>query len=126
MSRKSIGHVTMMIMATGNTRLVYSTEIEISRKEERAEKGLPADLRTRKQKVIVRLDRKGRGGKSVTVIEGLQMSQQDKEAMLKKLKAGVGTGGTVKEGALEIQGDHCATIMAALEKLGHRPKRSGG
>ena len=116
----------MMIMPTGNARLVYSTEMEILRREERAEKDLPADLRTRKQKVIVRLDRKGRGGKSVTVIEGLQISQQDKKALLKKLKAGIGTGGTVKEGALEIQGDHCVTIMAALEKLGHRPKRSGG
>lgn len=76
--------------------------------------------------MIVRLDRKGRGGKSVTVIEGLQMAQQGKEALLKKLKAGIGTGGTVKDSALEIQGDHCGTIMAALEKLGYRPKRSGG
>lgn len=126
LSRKSIGHVTMMIMAAGNARLVYSTETKILTTEEQAEKDRPADLRTRRQKVIVRLDRKGRGGKSVTVVEGLQMPQQDKEALLKKLKTGIGTGGTVKDGALEIQGDHCVTIMAALEKLGHRPKRSGG
>lgn len=91
-----------------------------------AEKDLPVDRRTSQQKVIVRLDRKGRGGKTVTVIEGLQMPEQEKEALLKQLKADIGTGGTVKDRALEIQGDHCKTIMAALEKLGYRPKRSGG
>lgn len=76
--------------------------------------------------MIVRLDRKGRGGKSVTIIEGLQLTQPEKEALLKGLKTGIGAGGTLKEGSLEIQGDHCSTVMAALEKLGHRPKRSGG
>jgi translation initiation factor 1 len=116
----------MKIMSTGNTRLVYSTEKAILRKETQAEKDRPADLRSSQQKVIVRLDRKGRGGKSVTVIEGLQMPQQEKEALLKQLKADIGTGGTIKDRALEIQGDHCGTIMAALEKVGYRPKRSGG
>lgn len=116
----------MNTMSTGNTRLVYSTKKAVPRKETPAEKDLSADLRTSQQKVIVRLDRKGRGGKSVTVIEGLQMPQQDRETLLKKLKADIGTGGAVKDRALEIQGDHCRTIMAALEKLGCRPKRSGG
>jgi len=116
----------MNSMSAGNTRLVYSTEKAILRKERPAEKDLPADLRTTQQKVIIRLDRKGRGGKSVTIIEGLQMPQQEKEALLKRLKADIGTGGTVKDRVLEIQGDHCGTIMAALEKLGYRPKRSGG
>jgi len=116
----------MKIMSTGNTRLIYSTEKTIPGKEMPAEENLSADLRTSRQKVIVRLDRKGRGGKSVTVIEGLQMPQQEKEALLKQLKADIGTGGAVKDRALEIQGDHCGTILAALEKLGYRPKRSGG
>jgi translation initiation factor 1 len=112
-------------MSTGNTRLVYSTEKAISRDESPPEKGLSSDLRTSQQKVIVRLDRKGRGGKSVTVIEGLQLPQQKKEALLKQLKADIGTGGTVKDRTLEIQGDHCKTIMATLDKLGYRPKRAG-
>ncbi len=116
----------MKIMSKGNSRWVYSTEKAIPRKEMLAEKDLPVDRRTSQQKVIVRLDRKGRGGKTVTVIEGLQMPEQEKEALLKQLKADIGTGGTVKDRALEIQGDHCKTIMAALEKLGYRPKRSGG
>ncbi len=125
LSRKSVGHVTMEIMSTGNTRLVYSTEKEIPRKEIRSENDLPADLKTSRQRIIIRLDRKGRGGKSVTVIEGLQMLQQEQSALLKQLKATIGTGGTMKDNALEIQGDHCRTIMTALEKLGYRPKRSG-
>jgi len=116
----------MEIMSTGNTKLVYSTEKAIPRKEIRSGKDLPAELQTSRQRIIVRLDRKGRGGKSVTIIEGLQMLQQEKEALLKQLKAAIGTGGTIKDKALEIQGDHCRTIMAALEKLGYRPKRSGG
>jgi len=115
----------MNIMSAGNTRLVYSTEKAMPRKETPAEKDLPADLGTGQQKVIVRLERKGRGGKSVTVIEGLQLPEQNKETLLKQLKADLGAGGTVKDRVLEIQGDHCGTIMAALEKLGFRPKRSG-
>lgn len=116
----------MMHMTERNTRLVYSTGKEVPRKETPREKGQPADLRNAQQKVIVRLDRKGRGGKSVTIIEGLQMPLQDKESLLKQLKTAIGTGGTLKDGVLEIQGDHCGTIMAALGKLGYRPKRSGG
>ena len=126
LSRKSVCRVTIIIMSTGNTRLVYSTEKSISRKERPAENDLPAGLRTSLQKVIIRLDRKGRGGKSVTVIEGLQMVQQEKEMLLKRLKTDIGTGGTIKDRTLELQGDHCGTVMAALEKLGHRPKGSGG
>ncbi len=114
------------IMTTGNTKLVYSTEEAIPRKEIRSEKDRPPDLQTSRQRIIVRLDRKGRSGKSVTIIEGLQIPQQEKESLLKQLKASIGTGGTMKDNALEIQGDHCRAIMTALEKLGYRPKRSGG
>ena len=74
----------------------------------------------------MRLDRKGRGGKSVTVIEGLQLPAGDSERLLKRLKTKFGTGGAVKNSALEIQGDHCDGIMAELGKIGYRPKRVGG
>ncbi|MDH5203418.1 MAG: translation initiation factor [Nitrospirota bacterium] len=83
-------------------------------------------MRPAEQKVIVRLDRKSRGGKSVTVIEGLQMPGKEREVLLKQLKVKLGTGGTVKDTTLEIQGDHCDILMATLEKMGYRPKRSGG
>jgi translation initiation factor 1 len=77
-------------------------------------------------RVIVRLDRKGRGGKSVTIIDGLQISAKESEKLLKQLKTKLGTGGTVKDGSLEIQGDHCDRVMAELTGIGYRPKRSGG
>jgi translation initiation factor 1 len=78
------------------------------------------------QKVTVRLERKGRGGKSVTVIDGLQMRQKEREALLKQLKTKLGTGGTVKDASLEIQGDHRDALMAELGKMGYTAKRSGG
>ncbi|MDQ7838379.1 MAG: translation initiation factor [Thermodesulfobacteriota bacterium] len=105
---------------------MYSTEQAIPRKEKPVEKNLQADLRPAQQKVTVRIDRRGRGGKSVTVIEGLQMPQKESEALLKQLKARLGTGGTVKDASLEIQGDHRDAIIIVLEKMGYRPKRSGG
>ncbi len=124
-------------MADKNSRLVYSTEQAIPRlprflrndkmvKKEPVKKVPHTNLRPSQQKATVRLDRKGRAGKSVTVIEGLQIPEKEREALLKQLKAKLGTGGTVKDTCLEIQGDHCDVLMAALEKLGHPTKRSGG
>jgi translation initiation factor 1 len=47
------------------------------------------------------------------------------EVLLKRLKSGLGTGGTVKDSSLEIQGDHCNAVITALANMGYRPKRSG-
>jgi len=113
-------------MVDKNTKLVYSTDTVSPRTEKQSEKEISSALRPVQQKVTVRLDRKGRGGKSVTVIEGLQIPDKQREALLKQLKSGLGTGGTVRDSALEIQGDHRDALMRALEKRGYRPKRSGG
>ncbi|MDX9715321.1 MAG: hypothetical protein RBT37_07815 [Dissulfurispiraceae bacterium] len=108
-----------------NSRLVYSTEKSVSRKEDAAEKrSLPA-LPVSQQRVMVRLDRKARAGKSVTIVEGLQLQELALQTMLKKLKTGLGTGGTVKDGTLELQGDRCTAVIKILEKEGYNPKRSG-
>jgi translation initiation factor 1 len=112
-------------MSEERTKLVYSTGKSIPRKERPAEDSVTPALSPSHQKVIVRLDRKRRGGKSVTVIEGLLMPTKDREALLKRLKAGLGAGGAVRASALEIQGDHCDAIIAALANMGYRPKRSG-
>jgi translation initiation factor 1 len=113
-------------MADQNSKLVYSTEQAIPRKDKPVEKARQARSLPAQHKVTVRLDRKGRGGKSVTVIEGLQMAPKERETLLKQLKAKLGTGGTVKDTSLEIQGDHRDALMTALEKMGTTPKRSGG
>ena len=116
-------------MSEERTKLVYSTDRPIPRKEKPDEQGSRPEPGTSEQKapqkVIVRLDRKQRGGKTVTVIEGLLMPAKDREVLLRRLKSGLGTGGTVKDSALEIQGDHCDAIIAALVNMGFRPKRSG-
>ncbi len=113
-------------MSGEELKLVYSTEQVIPRKEKPVEKAIQASLSPAQQKVTVRLERKGRRGKSVTVIDGLQMPQKKREMILKQLKARLGTGGTVRDTSFEIQGDHRDSLMAALEKMGYRPQRSGG
>ncbi len=112
-------------MTDSNSRLVYSTEKAVPRKEKPADREpvTPVDPATRK--VVVRLDRKGRGGKTVTMIEGLRLPAEESEKLLKRLKTAFGAGGAMKGAALEIQGDHCDAVMAELVKRGYRPKRSG-
>jgi len=115
-------------MTDEKSKLVYSTDNPTSRKEKSADNRVKsADQKSPgNRNVIVRLDRKGRGGKSVTVVEGLRMPGKDRETLLRQLKTALGTGGTLKDSALEIQGDRCDAIITALTKLGFSPKRSGG
>jgi translation initiation factor 1 len=69
---------------------------------------------------------KGRAGKGVTTISGLPMSVSDIESLATILKKRCGSGGTVREGVIEIQGDHRDVIVAELVKLGWPAKKSGG
>lgn len=113
-------------MREDNSTLVYSTDITVPRKKKSADRNVRTAAGPIKSRIIVRLDRKGRSGKSVTVIEGLQMSDKDGEKFLKQLKVKFGTGGTVNNGSLEIQGDHCDAVMGELIRIGFKAKRSGG
>ena len=113
-------------MHENNSKLVYSTGRAVPRKEKPADRDFPTVADPARARAIVRLDRKGRGGKSVTIIEGLSISAKDSEKLLKQLKTKLGTGGSVKNGSLEIQGDHCDTVIAELTRIGCKPKRSGG
>jgi translation initiation factor 1 len=114
------------IMAEEQSRLVYSTDKVLPNKEKPAGKAPQAKVSLSQQKVYVRLDRKGRGGKSVTLIEGIQMPGKDREALLKQLKARLGTGGALKNDLIEIQGDHRDVIIETLQGMGYKPKRAGG
>lgn len=109
-------------MPAEDSKLVYSTEENIPRKSKPEKKTAPACLPPAQQKLTVRLDRKGRGGKSVTLIEGLSMTQHEIETLLKQLKTKIGTGGTIKDTSLEIQGDHCCLLIQVLQKMGYRTK----
>jgi translation initiation factor 1 len=77
---------------------------------------------------VVRLfrERGGRHGKTVTVIHGLPERGPALAARLSELKRLCGAGGTVKEGVLEIQGDHRERLAERLRALGYRVKLAGG
>lgn len=77
---------------------------------------------------IVRVGRetKGRKGSGVTVITGIPSHPEGLEKLAKQFKQLCGTGGTVKNGAIEIQGEHRDRLVDELQKLGYTVKRSGG
>lgn len=74
----------------------------------------------------IRRETGGRGGKTVTVVSGLALDEAALAALRRRLKAACGTGGTVKEGVLELQGDHCAALAVLLAREGFKSKRAGG
>ncbi len=76
--------------------------------------------------VRVSLDTRGRGGKAVTLVKGVALDDAALSALGKSLKAACGSGGTVKDGVIEIQGDHVERVLATLFAQGHRVKRAGG
>jgi len=74
----------------------------------------------------IQREKKGRRGKTVTVIQNLQLSADDIKSLSKRLKQACGSGGTVKDGAIEIQGDHRDKVAAELGALGYKTKFTGG
>ncbi|MEE4113899.1 MAG: translation initiation factor Sui1 [Desulfobacteraceae bacterium] len=114
-----------------NTRLVYSTEHGRDCPSCRQ----PLDrCNCRKMPApstgdgIVRIGRatKGRKGKGVTVITGMPVDHGTLKQVAKTLKRKCGSGGTVKAGTIEIQGDHRDVLMAELKEMGYPVRRSGG
>ena len=78
------------------------------------------------QMVYLHRESKGRGGKIVTMVTKLVLPDEDLKALAKKLKRSCGSGGTVKNGMIEIQGEHRDKISAVLGELGYKVKISGG
>lgn len=74
----------------------------------------------------VRREVSGRGGKTVTTVRGMALDDAALQALGKRLKAACGSGGTVKDGVIEIQGDHVERLMAALQREGHTARKAGG
>ncbi|MGA2341868.1 MAG: stress response translation initiation inhibitor YciH [Steroidobacteraceae bacterium] len=114
------------------TRMVYSTGLGTlcpncrrAVRECVCPKGAPGAARAGGA-VRVGRETKGRAGKGVTVISGLPLSQPEIEALAGGLKKRCGSGGTVRAGVIEIQGDHRDAIVATLIKLGWPAKKSGG
>jgi translation initiation factor 1 len=113
------------------SRIVYSTGIGTlcpncrrAVRECVCPKGAPGAARP--SAIRVGREIKGRAGKGVTTITGLPLSASEIGALAAQLKKRCGSGGTVRAGVIEIQGDHRDVIVAALVKLGWPAKKSGG
>ncbi len=101
--------------------IVYSTDSQHNYEYERADE--PTTLPPAQQQLSVALDRKGRGGKQVTLVTGFVGKAEDLSQLSKVLKSFCGTGGAAKEGQIVIQGDFRDKIVQKLEKEGYRTKR---
>ncbi|MBD2092164.1 translation initiation factor [Microcoleus sp. FACHB-1515] len=110
------------IVPQARDRIVYSEFGDNPAAFERATPDLPPN----QQNLRVQASRKGRGGKTVTVISGFQSNEETLTALLKKLKAQCGAGGTLKDNEIEIQGDHAQKLTQILVGLGYKAKVSGG
>ena len=114
-----------MRVKSDNSRTVWSSEDGDLRKQEQA-KSLGKSLPPNQQTAYLHRDSKGRGGKGVTLIKNLILSEEDMTALAKRIKRDLGTGGTVKDGVIEIQGENRERIAEVLVKLGYKVKMAGG
>ena len=83
-------------------------------------------LPPQQQTAYLHRDSSGRGGKAVTLVKNLVLSAEDLKNLAKKLKQDCGTGGTIKDGVIEIQGEQREKIADVLRKLGYKVKIAGG
>lgn len=120
----------MSLKSNKNSRLVYSTEVGKTCSEcENAIADCRCDAETVPQGdgvVRVSLDTKGRKGKGVTLVKGLPLKTGDLKVLAKELKQKCGVGGSVKDGNIEIQGDHRELLMSLLKAKSYTVKKSGG
>ncbi len=111
-------------------RIVYSTDPKVESPCPRCGRQpcvcRVVDLPPQQQTAYVKRDRKGRGGKTVTVVYGLQHPPAKLKELLKTFQATCGAGGTVKEAGFEIQGDHRERVAEKLRELGYKVKFVGG
>jgi len=105
---------------------VYSTVHGDLRKQSLTPARPAASLPPQQQTVYLHRESKGRGGKTVTLVKNLQLNPQDLKALAKTLKNACGTGGTIKDGVIEIQGDQRQRIATVLQPLGYKVKIAGG
>lgn len=111
-------------------RIVYSTDPEPEKSCPRCGR-IPCvchvvDLPPKQQVAYVKRDRKGRAGKTVTVVYGLQHNDANMRGLLTSLKTLCGAGGTLKDTEIEIQGDQRDKIAEKLRELGYKVKLVGG
>lgn len=101
--------------------VVYSTNPDFTYEtaDEAAEETLPKE----KQKLIVGIDRRNRGGKQVTLVTGFRGSDEDLKKLGRTLKVKLGVGGSAKDGEITVQGDFRDKVTALLKEMGYNAKR---
>ena len=102
-------------------RLVYSTQTGRIQNNEQTKPSTKTDGIVR-----IRRETKGRKGKGMTIVTGLDLPEKALKDLCSQLKKMCGTGGALKNGVIEIQGDNRDKIKATLEQLGHNVKLAGG
>lgn len=108
-----------------NNRTVWSSDSGDQRKKNQTTthaRSLPPQQQT----AYLHRESGGRGGKVVSVVKNLVLTEEDLKTLAKKLKQECGTGGTVKDGTIEIQGEHRQRMAEVLTKLGYKVKIAGG
>lgn len=98
--------------------MVYSTDPDFKLPEENTDE--EQTLEPAQQKLRIRLDTKQRAGKAVTLVEGFTGTGPDREELGKKLKSFCGTGGSVKDGGIIVQGDNRDKVLQWLLKNGYK------
>lgn len=118
-------------MSKDKARTVWSSDGGDQRKKSlthspspqgRGEHSLPPQQQT----AYLHRDSKGRGGKSVTLIKNLTLTEEDMKSLAKRIKQDCGVGGTVKGGVIEIQSERRERIAEILQRLGYKVKIAGG
>ena len=101
--------------------VVFSTNPDFAYQEEEEQE--PETLEPSKQNLIVSIDRKGRGGKQVTLVTGFIGKAEDLAEVGRALKVKCGVGGSAKDGEITIQGDFRDRVVALLKDMGYKAKR---
>src|SRR4051794_5596602 len=108
-------------------KLVYSSHPEIFMKAREVEPENPGNrLPPLKQEIRIRREKSGRAGKTVTALFEFQASDNQLAALCKELQKFLGTGGTVKDRRIELQGDQLEKVKAKLAGMGYKPRQAGG
>ena len=106
-----------------SSKLVWTSDPEEARRlRESGKLDDATDVEPAKQQIRVAIDKKRRAGKTVTVASGFQHTAESLAKVAQTLKKKCGSGGTAKDGEIEIQGDHLAKVAEELRKLGYRVK----
>lgn len=112
-------------MSRDENPTVWSSEQGDLRKKP-AKPSAVVSLLPQQQTAYLHRDAKGRGGKVVSLVKNLTLAEADLAALSRQIKQACGSGGTVKDGVIEIQGDHREKIAEVLRKMGYKVKLAGG